>query len=164
MLCEFCNEAITGKRASNPVKSGIRKVRYCSERCNRRAWYMKHRQPKQSIFLGTPQKGIAWEEWFLNKFGGERPSLSHGTAFDFWYKGKRVDFKVSNAVAKSHPWWVFRPGKRRDEVDVFLCVGLINDVPVKIFEIPQEELPRSGCSIGLTKSKWDRFLTKDFIT
>ncbi len=155
MLCVFCGKLILKERADKWHKL----PRYCSTRCIKAAWYMKNAKPKNSVYLGNPQKGIVWEEWFIKKFGAKRPSVSLNTPFDFFWKGERIDLKTANKNKKGS-WWSFG-GWDKDcgkDCDFVLCLGLLNDRMQKVFKVPASVFGR-GISVGcLTSPKYDKYL------
>lgn len=159
MLCEFCLASIPFERLESRRLAGGR-LKYCSELCNKRASYMRRTRPKKhSIFFNNPQPGIVWENWFIKKYDAVRPSRSLNTPFDFWYEGKRADLKAVNVYRRGGgAWWPFVPGTRRSEVDIFICLGLIDNKLAKVFIIPEPEFPKGGASMGVKKSKWDKYL------
>jgi len=166
MKCFFCSDEIPKTRIKYNSKYGSN-LKYCSTLCCKRAWYLKNDTPKHfSVFFGLPQKGIAWEEWFMKKYGGERPSKSLNTPYDFILNNERIDLKVSNLyhrkmkrgkpVKKNIGWWCFH--RNSDDLDYVICIGLINDKPIKMFKIPNNEFPKSGITITPKKSKYDKYI------
>lgn len=153
MLCLQCSKPTT-------------RPKYCSPTCIKIAWRLRNNPPNESIYFGRPQKGVLWEEWFINRYGAVRPSLALNTPFDFWWNGERIDLKIcelyrrkmnrGRPVKFSSGWWVFN--RNSNDFDFALCIGLLNDVPQKIFKIPNNDFPASGATVSPIKSKYDRFI------
>lgn len=159
MLCKFCTKPF------NRIGRGI----YCSSVCNKRSWYLRNSNAKQSFFAGNPQKGIAWEEWFIKKFGATRPSKSLNTPFDFFWNGEKIDLKVCELYKRKNKrgkavkgeqagCWIFN--RNGDDADFILCVGLENSRPIRYWKIPDKIFPRSGATIGRFSSKYDPFIVQ----
>ena len=67
-------------------------------------------------------------------------------------KGKSVDPK------KQLGWWRFDRGVQQANADFFFCIGLVNNVPIKHFLIPNANFGRRGITVSPAKSKYDKFL------
>ena len=155
MKCIFCFKIIPKNRK-----------KYCSTLCIKRAWYIKHLSPNNSIFTGNPQKGIEWEQWFIKKYKAIRPSKSFNTPYDFIWNDEKIDLKIcelykrkfkrGKKVKNTVGWWTFN--RNGNGADYILCLGLINNKIKKVFKIPDIIFPKSGTCISPLKSKYDEFL------
>ena len=162
MLCHLCNSTIPQNRIH---KANGYKTIYCSDLCNKRAWYLRHNESKNSIFSGNPQKGIKWEEWFIERFGAKRPSRSLNTPFDFFWNNEKIDLKVcelykrkfkrGKPVNKTVGCWTFN--RNSDNFDFAVCIGLINNEVTRVFKIPNKDFPKSGITVSPIKSKYGKF-------
>ena len=153
MLCELCLAPIYQEIIDRSPR-----LKYCSTLCNKRAWYIRNKKTKRSIFDGNPIMGIEWENWFIKTFGAERPSRSFNTPADFIYEGRAIDLKVANLTGK-YPKWTFRkPGKGHEEIDEYICLALDDNKLIKSFRIPAKEYPLHGMKVGRAYSKYDKYL------
>lgn len=163
MLCMFCSKPIINK--DKLVARYGTTLKYCSSLCNKRAWYMRHNKPKESIFTTNPPKGILWEEWFIKKFHAKRPSESLNTSFDFFLNNEKIDLKVcelykrkfkrGKPVKKTVGWWTFN--RNGSECDFMICIGLVNNKVARVFKIPEAFFPSKGATISPIKSKYDQY-------
>jgi len=127
---------------------------------------MRNFKPKESLFNDNPQKGIKWEEWFINRFGAERPSKNLNTPFDFFWNNEKIDLKVcelykrkfkrGKSIKKTTGWWTFN--RNGSEADFMICIGLINNKPFRVFKIPEKVFPKSGVTITPLESKYNKFV------
>ena|SRR3990167_770330 len=155
MLCLFCLKPI-----------GKNRRKYCSILCIKRAWNLRKYNPKESIFIGNPQKGVKWEEWFIKKFGAIRPSKSFNTPYDFNWNNEKIDLKIcelykrkkkrGKLVKNTVGWWTFN--RNGNGADFMICLGLLNNQIMKVYKIPNKEFPKTGATISPAKSKYNRFL------
>src|SRR3990167_3737248 len=155
MLCILCKSLVPPNRR-----------KYCSTLCIKRLWNIRHLKLKESIGLDNRPKGIAWEEWFIKKFGAKRPQRALNTPFDFFWGGDKIDLKVcelykrkrrrGKLVKKANGVWAFN--RNGDDADFMLCIGLIKDKIVRVFKIPNVNFPKTGATIGVKKSKYDKYL------
>ena len=162
MLCTFCSNLIPITRKNT---FGGRPQKYCSDLCNKRSWYMRNFKPKESLFNDNPQKGIAWEEWFIKKFGAKRPQRSLNTPYDFIWNEEKIDLKVcelykrkmkrGKLVKKTQGWWVFN--RNGSEADFIICIGLIGNKISRVFKIPEKNFPISGATISPTSTKYEKY-------
>jgi|TARA_Y100000310_G_scaffold110581_1_gene108962 hypothetical protein len=127
-------------------------------------WNIRHLKHKNSIGLGNPQKGVKWEEWFIKKFGAVRPKRELNTPFDFFWNKEKIDLKICELYKRklkrgkptnSSGVWTFN--RNGNGADFIICIGLINNKPFRYFKIPDSIFPKSGATIGLYKSKYDKF-------
>ncbi len=168
MVCnfEFCNNIVPQSRLRFPT------TKYCSNLCNRRAWYIRN-NPNASSFLRKDKnfwstetgKGLKWE-----LYGAKLLKANHlpfnGNGPDLDWNNKKVDVKSCELYKRKNKrgkpikkkqtgWWVFNRNKEKD-IDYFLCFCLIKGKPEKILLIPNKFFNKSGLVIG-KKSKYDRF-------
>jgi len=129
-------------------------------------WNIRHLNIKNSFALGNPSKGIAWEEWFIKKYGAVRPKKELNTPFDFFWNNEKIDLKVcelykrkirrGKSVKKTNGWWTFN--RHSNNTDFILCIGLINNKPIRFFKIPNNLFPKTGATISPMHSKYDCFI------
>lgn len=107
--------------------------------------------------------GFTWEKWVANKIGAEHLEFNKNGC-DLSLDGHKIDVKAANAwrrktrngenlKKKQAKVWVFNRNKVKP-CDIFICVCLENNTPVKVLEIPSKVFPLSGITIG-TNSKYD---------
>lgn len=161
MFCILCGD---------PVPLNRRK--YCSILCIKRMWNILHLNIKKSFVLGNPQKGIMWEEWFIRKFNAIRPQRALNIPYDFLWNNEKIDLKICELFkrkfkrgkpANSSGVWIFN--RNGNGANFIICIGLINDKPIRFFKIPNTIFPKTGATIGLYRSKYDiyRFTPKSII-
>jgi len=175
-ICVFCGKPIPAKRLL------ARRNKYCSIRCNQRAWYVKHlKLGNSSILLPETKekweetetgKGYLWEALIAKKIGVEHLNSNYfGKGADLKWGGLLIDVKTSELYKrvarkkklvvnrfKQPGWWGFNRGKFKPEIDFFLCVGLINGKPYKVYLIPSKDFPMVGACISPRKSKYNKYL------
>jgi len=154
-------------------------MKYCSVRCNKRAWVVRKKKNLCSKFLiGTEEaylksasgKALFWEIWAAKKLGAihlNAETMNQPSDLDL--NGVKIDVKVAELWKRKMKrgrktinisgTWCFH-SETWNSSDLFLCIGLIDGQPIKIFQIPNFEMPKKGCTIGRYKSKYDKFLIK----
>jgi hypothetical protein len=155
-------------------------LKYCSERCNKRAYYIrKHKFIHSALLEGAnlnscTQKGLLWEQYLSSILGAECVSnISMNQDIDIIWNGCNIDVKSCNKYKRKYHhykltnpdniygWWVFNRNTKKDNIHSFLCVCLDNNKIVKIYLIPSNIFPSSGITIG-NKSKYDKYLINLF--
>jgi hypothetical protein len=165
MKCLFCNKCIPLIRLKKWTK-------YCSEKCNKRSWYLKHNPKSKSYLNNNPEfwktetgKGFYWEKWSAKLLGAKHLEFNKNCA-DLNWNGKLVDVKSSNIYLrkfahgrpvgkKRNGLWVFHRNNNKP-MDFFFCICLNKDKIVKKYMIPNSFFPKA-ISIGKI-SKYDKFL------
>ena len=164
MKCLFCNKLIPKKRLYKQTK-------YCSVKCNKRAWYIRHNPNTKSYFANNPDFwktetgiGFKWEIYASKKLGAKH--LKFGRGADLDWNGKLIDVKASNLYKRkfkrSKPvkseqkgYWIFNRNKIKP-IDYFFCICLLKNKPYKIYLIPANKFPKVGLVLG-HKSKYDKY-------
>ena len=171
--CIFCPKIIPIER----IDKFHKKVRYCSTECIKRASYVRTHKFKSSSYIPSSEsewvntgtgKGRIWEIFVANLTKGELQP--YGSHFDILIDGKRIDVKSCNLYKRKNKrgkaiknpekqigWWVFNRNSGEIEVDSFICIGLIDNKPIKIYKIPSRQF-RNGIVISPRKSKFDEFI------
>lgn len=154
--CLFCNKRIPTTRLKKWTK-------YCSNLCNKRAWYVRHNPNAKSYFVKNPEFwktttgiGFKWEKYAAKMLGAKH--LMFGKGADLDWKGRAVDVKVCNLYKRKSKrgklvkkeqagWWVFNRNKRKP-IDYFYCICLKDGEPVKRLLIPNAVFPNKSLVIG----------------
>jgi hypothetical protein len=160
MKCLLCNKRIPKNR-----------WKYCSDKCNKRSYYLRQNPNCKSSFNKNPEFwktetgiGFKWERWGSKLIGAKH--LEFGKGADLDWNGKQVDVKSSNLYkrkfrrgepvkSEQKGYWVFNRNKKKP-IDYFLCICLLNNKPFKVLLIPDNKFPASGLVIGW-KSQYDIF-------
>ena len=163
--CLFCNKPIEGRRLTNPL------VKYCSNLCNKRAWYLRDNPNAKSHINNNPDfwktetgKGFRWEIEGAKVLGATHLKFN-GNGADLDWNGKKVDVKSCNLYIRKRKrgkelknpssWWVFNRNNVKP-MDFFLCFCIKDDKPVKILLIPANEFPLTGATVGHI-SRFDKY-------
>lgn len=172
MQCTFCGKPNYRDRVR------CSRLKYCSDICNKRAYVVRKKNALYSRFLPQTRldyyektasgKAFFWEIWAAEKMGAEHANRDvMNKPYDLLIDGKTIDVKIAELYKRK-----MKRGRKTGEVsgtwcfhsepwaqsNFFLCIGLVQNKPEKIFYIPHDEMPSKGCTIGRHKSKYDKFL------
>jgi hypothetical protein len=164
--CIFCNKQIPKDRVNNSNK----KVIYCSKECIKKAWYVKNKTNKCSYYLDKKEwsksetgKGWKWEMFIAKLIKAKK--MPFGYQYDLLCGKDKIDVKSANLYKrirnpkwKPAYWWRFDRGEFIKDIDFFFCVCLIDNVPKKIYKIPNNNFGKRGITIGKTTSIYDKYL------
>lgn len=176
MKCIVCFNPIPPKRFDESHPN----VRYCSSVCIKRAYYLKKhagvsilRDRDKIAWLTTETgKGYKWERYVADGLGATLNNTvkdGFGKHADLTWGDKLVEVKSANLYKRTNKrgvevnkntqtgWWRFDRGSMQNP-DYFFCVGLINDIPIKMYLIPDNEFGKRGITLSPVKSKYDKFL------
>ena len=144
----------------------INRKKYCSVKCNQRAWVKRKYPEVRSFFNKDPKfwdtetgKGFLWEKYGANFLGAKHLEFN-GSGADIDWNGVLVDVKACEAWKRRpnhNGVWVFNRNKVKKEVKFFLCICLKDLKPYRIFLIPSSKFPRTGITVG-EKSKYAEFI------
>jgi len=159
--CLLCGSIIPRKRLYPYTK-------YCSERCNKNSWNIRHKGARSYLaknpdFWKTETGiGFKWEQYVAKKLCAEHLEFN-SNGEDLRLGELKIDVKVcelykrkmkrGKKVGKIFGIWSFARGKMKP-MDYFYCVCLIKGKPVKELYIPNDKFSKSGISVG-EKSKYD---------
>ena len=148
MLCQHCNKPIPKERGGKNMRW---KVKWCSIACRSRAFRRKNGQGESFAFRAEE---LASEMYNC--------TVDRKSKVDTIIEGKLVDIKASKPYKRPNrpntEYWVFNRSSKEQKPDYFLCMCFDkNENLVRTYEIPGEEFPDRGITIG-QKSKWDKYL------
>lgn len=167
MKCLFCNNTIPKNRSQYSY------IKYCSEKCNKRSWYLRNNPNCKSHLNKNPDFwktetgiGFKWEVW-ASKLLKAKHLTFNNSGGDLDWNGKIVDVKSCNLykrkMRRGKPIkseqkgnWVFNRNKKK-KIDYFLCICLIKNNPHKVLLIPNKDFSNKGIVIGW-KSKYDKYI------
>lgn len=114
--------------------------------------------------------GRKWETICARLLGAEDCNAKRmGNPTDLIFNGQKIDVKVANIYKrKSHHgkptneqkisgWWAFN--RNNPNSDFYLCICLVDGIPLKAYLIPNDSFPISGATIGWRTVKYKRFET-----
>lgn len=171
--CAFCNKIIKRKSLNNPSVSW--KVIYCSDICNKRAYYVRNLGPEQrSNFINSKDwedtetgRGTVWEKFVAKLLKAEWQGFNK--SYDLLWNGKKIDVKVGSLykrkfkagkpvdISKQSGWFVFdKHGEKK--IDYLFCIGLINEAPHKMWLIPYNKVGKSFTITPNKSKKFDKYI------
>ena len=172
--CNFCGKPIPKNRIDKSHIPGIN-LFYCSNLCNKRAYYVRNLKSnqvsrftdKKKWFKTETGKGWLWEKFVARLIGAKHQPF--GNSFDLLYKNNKVDVKTANLYFRKEKngkpiknpqigWWRFDRGTGQKNIDYFFCIGLIKNIPQKMFFIPNKNFGKRGVTISPKASKYDKYL------
>lgn len=172
--CDFCSQEIPKNRIISVKKTGGR-VKYCSDKCNKKSWTKKNKIIKNSFDNGDRNewlktqtgKGWSWENWIAKKFNGVWQGFNK--PYDVLIGDKKIDVKTCELYKRPNKrgkciknrdfqtgWWVFNKNTHNIADEMF-CIGLINGVPFKIWKIPFSIFGKS-ITISPNSKRLDKYL------
>lgn len=166
--CKYCGINIPKTR----IHENNRTI-YCSIKCNQRAWIDRKNSKITHFYLNSQDwlktctgKGWLWEKFIANLINGKWQGF--GKPVDIICNGEKIDVKSCELYKRKKKrgkeinqeiqsgWWVFNRNKNVG-CDFFICIGLINGIPQKIFKIPNNVF-KKGLVISPHKSKYNQYL------
>lgn len=171
--CIFCGNPIPFNRGNK----GKEKPKYCSPKCIKAAYYVRNLKSgqvtryrptdKKKWSMTETGKGRKWEIFIANLFNAQLQPF--GNHFDLLWKKKKLDVKSANyyfrkrkrgkpVKSKQAGCWRFDRRRGQGDIDYFICIGLHNNTPQKIFVIPNQQFGKRGITISPIKSEYDKFL------
>lgn len=160
--CLLCGNIIPQKRLYPYTK-------YCSNKCNKTAWSLRHNPKQKCHLVNNPDFwktetgiGYKWEKYVAKKIGAEHIKFNH-CGEDLQLGNLKIDVKAcelykrkfarGKEVNRTCGQWIFNRNNIKP-MDYFYCVCLIKGKPVKELYIPADKFGLKGITV-CNKSKYD---------
>lgn len=154
--CIFCNKPHNRKYYNTNTHT-----RYCSNKCIKRASYLKKNPNKRSLLRGDKGfwdsetgKGYYWEQYVAKKLKGEHKPFDKD-GIDVASDIGNIDVKVCN---KYHTQWVFNRNTYKTHIAWYYCICLDDDKIVKELLIPAPDFIGKGITVGTVSPKYDKYM------
>lgn len=136
-------------------------ARYCSNKCIKRASYLRKNPNKRSFgrsqaFWNTETGiGFRWELYVAKKLGGQHRPFDR-SGIDVVAPIGNIDVKVCE---KYHSQWVFNKNKPKPAIDWYYCICLEGGRVLKELLIPAGDFKSKGITVGNVSPRYDKYRT-----